>query len=377
VALRIALYSQDGLGLGHLRRTSALAARLLASYPDASVLTLADSPRWDWFPLAPGNSVVRLPQVVRTGPDRWQPGEGGPLAAVLDARRAALVEAVAARPPDLLVVDHLPVGVAGELVPVLAAVRAAGGRTVLGLRDILDAPGVVRAQWAADGSWAAVEELYDAVLIYGEEAVFDAVRQYGFGAGAAAKARYCGYVAPPGYPGGGHPSRDHVVVVAGGGADAHAMLVAAVEAVALAARPLTVVTGPFLPERELDDVRRRAARLGGQVLRSVADVPSLLAGAGVVVSRAGYNATVEACRSGRPAVVVPRPGPSQEQRLRASAFSQRGWLEAVRPEAGPAELAAAIERAEPAADGVGPDLGGLDRVAGHLASLLSAGVPAG
>lgn len=375
MAVRIALYSQDGLGLGHLRRTSALAARLLASYPDASVLTLADSPRWDWFPLAPGNTVVRLPAVVRTGPDQWRSEDGRPVAAVLAARRAALEAAVVTRPPDLLVVDHLPVGVAGELLAVLDAVRAAGGRTVLGLRDILDAPSVVRALWASDGSRAAIDELYDAVLIYGQASVFDAVCEYGFGAGAAAKARYCGYVASPAAPPNAGGGEGGVVVVAGGGADAHAMLTGAADAVALTGHALTVVTGPFLPEPEYEDVRRRAARLGGRVVRSVADVPSLLAGAGVVVSRAGYNATVEACRSGRPAVVVPRPGPSQEQRLRAAAFSERQWLQAVPPGAGADELAAAIGTAlTPAGDG--PDTGGLDRVADHLASLLSAGVPA-
>jgi predicted glycosyltransferase len=71
---------------------------------------------------------------------------------------------------------------------------------------------------------------------------------------------------------------------------------------------------------------------------------------------AGYNTTVEVLRAGRPVVMVPRPGPSAEQRTRAALFAARGWVDTVPPERlAPAALGAAVLRAldAPATEGNG------------------------
>ena len=74
------------------------------------------------------------------------------------ARRADRFAAiVASHRPDVVVVDRHPYGLAGELRPGLAAARAAGAATVLGLRDILDEPSVVAAELAGDG-WRDVAD---------------------------------------------------------------------------------------------------------------------------------------------------------------------------------------------------------------------------
>jgi predicted glycosyltransferase len=54
--------------------------------------------------------------------------------------------------PDILLVDHMPHGAMGELLPALAALKAAHAKTkiVLGLRVILDAPGIVQHRGADD-----------------------------------------------------------------------------------------------------------------------------------------------------------------------------------------------------------------------------------
>ena len=56
------------------------------------------------------------------------------------------------------------------------ALRASGAptRSVLGLRDILDAPEVVRQRWLVEGAYDAIERYYDTVLVYGKREVFDA-----------------------------------------------------------------------------------------------------------------------------------------------------------------------------------------------------------
>jgi predicted glycosyltransferase len=53
--------------------------------------------------------------------------------------------------------------------------------------------------------------------------------------------------------------------------------------------------------------------------------------ADLIVAMAGYNTTIEILRSGKPAVLVPRSGPSAEQRTRARLFADRGWIEMIDP----------------------------------------------
>jgi hypothetical protein len=71
--LRIALYSQDSLGLGHLRRTTHIGRRLLEAAPDSAVLLFADSPVAPFFELPDGMDCVKLPSILKVDAGRWRP----------------------------------------------------------------------------------------------------------------------------------------------------------------------------------------------------------------------------------------------------------------------------------------------------------------
>jgi predicted glycosyltransferase len=73
VAPRLAIYSQDGFGLGHMRRTSAIAAQLLGICPAGCALTLSDSPLGQFFPIAANHDYLKLPSIVKEGPGKWRP----------------------------------------------------------------------------------------------------------------------------------------------------------------------------------------------------------------------------------------------------------------------------------------------------------------
>ena len=123
-----------------------------------------------------------------------------------------------------------------------------------------------------------------------------------------------------------------------------------------------MIAGPFMPEESYDDLRRQARGLPVRVYRSVTNVPTYLAAADLVVSMAGYNTTVEILRSGRPGLLVPRRGPSAEQRLRADLFAARGWVSWLDPELLDTDaVAGSVTRACPTppspAPGPAPDLG--------------------
>jgi predicted glycosyltransferase len=386
---RLLIYSQDGLGLGHLRRTSAIAGAVSAAVPGTAVLLVADSPAAGFFGAVRDLDHLKLPSILKVGPGDWRPvslpvGFGE----VRALRRELLRTAVLGFRPDLLLVEHMPHGAMGELVPALKTLRAVGGRTrvVLGLRDILDAPQVVRRRWLAEGAMDAVERYYDRVLVYGRRDVFDVAEQYGFPPAVTARLHYTGYLCAASRTalrrqGRSRDGRAQLVAMVGGGADGYELLRTVLEALPAvdAARPCTatLLTGPFMPRTSRQDLERRARSLPARVRESVRDLPPLVAAADVVVAMAGYNSSVEALIAGTPAVLVPRAGPSAEQRTRARLFAERGWVRTIEPERlDQATLAAAVLEslaAGPRTAAAGqPDIGGLPVVVEHLRSLLEA-----
>ena len=97
-----------------------------------------------------------------------------------------------------------------------------------------------------------------------------------------------------------------------------------------------------------------------------------LAAADLVVTMASYNTLTEALRLGRPVVVIPRQGPSAEQKLRAELFQARGLVTHVpHAQATPDRVAAAIRTAlggVPRRDALGSN--GAVPAAHHIAAVL-------
>ncbi|MCX6048005.1 MAG: glycosyltransferase [Chloroflexi bacterium] len=366
--MRIATYSQDGLGLGHMRRTHLIASQFLGLCPDASVLTLSDSPLGQFFTPAPNHDYLKLPSIVKDGPGQWRAANLTlPFSEVSALRRELIERTVLGFRPQILLVDHMPHGAMGELLPTLAALRASGAETkiVLGLRDILDAPEVVQSRWQIEGAYDAVEQYYDRVLVYGMRDVFDLAEQYRFSPSVADRLRYCGYVcespkqrAPELSMGGPRSARQAklntgvalrrklltgahacaklVVAMAGGGADAYPMMRTLVDAMPVIQRRqhslLVLITGPFMPFELRKDLKVRAQGLPVRIITSVDDTNSYLQAADLVVAMAGYNTSVEILQSGKRAIFVPRRGPSAEQRTRAQLFAARGWVDMLDPD---------------------------------------------
>jgi len=382
---RLLIYSQDGLGLGHLRRTTLLASEFLAARPDGSVLTICDSPVGQFFSRTPGHDYLKLPSIRKLGPGDWSPVSlASPFSDVRTLREATILSAATSFDPDVFLVDHMPHGAMGELVPTLEAFDGSSVRKVLGLRDILDAPATVRRRWSLEGAFEAVERYFDEVLVYGSRHVFDVAVQYKWPAAIASRLSYCGYVcsststSPPEavrrrYLGEADDGQ-LIVAMAGGGADAYALFDTLVRSVpqVMAERRLAVVivTGPFLPDSDRLRLRQLAEGLPITLLPSVADSVSYLAAADLVVGMAGYNTTAEILGLGARALLIPRAGPSAEQQIRANSFAERSWVHTLAPHLlSPESLAVAISRALeaqtlPPADL--PDLRGRQRAAARL-----------
>lgn len=342
---RVALYSHDTQGLGHIRRNIAIAAALVAADPATNVLLLTGAPEATGLPLPPRTEVLTLPAVAKDLHGAYTARVlDAPLADVLDLRTAVMTAALLSFRPDLLVVDKVARGVGRELDGVLRMVRAAlPTKVVLGLREILDDPDATRAEWYRDRTDQALADSYDAVWVYGDPAVFDPVVEYGLGADVAAMTSYTGYlgrgrgegtrtrsraqarVRPPRAP--------YSLCLVGGGQDGfhltHAFLRAGspegVEAVA--------VSGPYMSAEHRRLLREAAdANPAARLLEFVPDAVEFIEGAAAVVSMAGYNSVCEVLAAGRPALLVPRVRPRLEQLVRAERLAELGMVEVLHPD---------------------------------------------
>ena len=113
-----------------------------------------------------------------------------------------------------------------------------------------------------------------------------------------------------------------------------------------------------------------------QIHSSIGDSLSHINAADMVVSMAGYNTLSEILRFQKKAIIVPRQGPSAEQRMRATILAERGLVTMVEPKDLSAErLAQAIVRALAGAlpADVVPGLSGIAKATAALLALLPSG----
>jgi predicted glycosyltransferase len=339
-------YSHDTYGLGHLRRTLALAHYFRSCWPGISQLIVTGSPIPSWFRLPRGADYVKLPSVVKVGAGRYASRSlATPFEDVLTLREDILLGVARCFQPDALVVDHAPAGVKGEADLTLRYLKrtSPATRLILGLRDIVDEAPRVRRDWAREGVYELLDRVYDRILVYGKPEIYDPVTEYGFSARAADKARYVGYL-----------RRDAdrpveairrelglrtgrlVLVTAGGGGDGQDLFRVVLEGLRCRAASATfdcvLVAGPLMHEEARLELEQLASGLPGvRLLHFVGDLAAYVGAADVVVAMAGHNSVSEILSFGRPSILVPRVTPRREQVMRAEALSRRGLVRMIYP----------------------------------------------
>lgn len=345
-ARRVFFYVQHLLGIGHLARASRIASALAAKGYDVTVVT-GGSP----VPGFPANDVkhVALPPVLAgdKGFSGLADGEGNPVSeAFKQKRRDLLIEAFLACKPDIVIFEAFPFGrrqMRFELMPLLEVIEKQEPRPLVAasLRDILQErtkPG--RAEETLD----VVRAHFDLVLVHGDPAFARLEETYPYTAEIEDKIVYTGLVA-------GHPpeppaERFDVLVSAGGGAVGKELIGAALQAAGLLAGDLTwcLITGPNLPQDDYDGFAA-AAPANVHLFRFRKDFASLLSGARLSVSQAGYNTVCDIFRAGCASLLIPFvAGGETEQSTRAERLEKLG-LAGVLPEADvtPERLARDVE----------------------------------
>ncbi len=343
VACRIAFYSHDTMGLGHVRRNLLLAQTLQASALSPVTLLVAGSREAGTFAIPHGVDCLTLPAYAKN-----LDGEYGARHLEISVQELVRLRARTIRAalqdfaPDLLIVDNVPRGALGELDETLDALHAAGTRIVLGIRDILDSGEAVRRQWTKEGNEAVLFKYFDGVWVYGDRRVCDPPTEYGWSASIAAKVTFTGYLDQrrrlTSLPDAaalrrqlGIPDGVLVLGMVGGGQDGADLAEAFVRTPVPDGTVAVLVTGPFMPPEARERLRVLSRhRRDLCVLDFVAEPTMLLACADRVVSMAGYGTVSEILSFGKPALLVPRDTPRQEQLIRAERLAALGLVDCLR-----------------------------------------------
>ncbi len=373
--MRALMYVQHLLGIGHLARTSRIAAALVRQGAQVTVVT-------GGMPVAgfPGTGIdhVALPAVASgEGFGGLVDADGRPLdEAFRSRRRDLLLETLAQVRPQVVLTEAFPFGrrqMRFELLPLIEAIAAMAPRPFLcaSVRDILQE----RAKPGRDEETVAlVKAHYDHVLVHGDPAFVRLEETFPLAAQITDKVIYTGLVAAP-VP---EPSTAcyDVIVSAGGGAVGAGMLAATLDAAERLPEVgrWCVIAGPNLPQADFDQFAARA-RSGVELVRFRRDFVALLGSARLSVSQAGYNTVCDILGAGCRAVLVPfASGGETEQTERADRLARLG-LATVLPESamdGQRMTAAIVSALQRPAPGVGSPLrlDGAERTAQTVMDLL-------
>jgi predicted glycosyltransferase len=345
---RVFFYVQHLLGIGHLARASRMAAALA---DDGFAVTMVTGGKpVAGFP-GPGLAHVALPAILSgdAGFSGLTDAEGQPIDEAFKAdRRDRLLAAFHATKPDIVIIEAFPFGrrqVRFELIPLLDEIVAMEARplVVTSLRDILQE----RTKPGRDEeSVALVAKYFDHILVHGDPAFARLEDTFRLAAEVTDKVVYTGMVAAP--PPAPASDRFDIVVSAGGGAVGLGLIQAALGAASALPASLSwcIVTGPNLPDADFDAI---AAGAGANVsvFRFRKDFPSLLTGAQLSVSQAGYNTVCDILRAGCHALLIPFvAGGETEQTVRAERLEKLGLATVLtEAELSAERMTAAIENA--------------------------------
>ncbi|WP_045220959.1 glycosyltransferase family protein [Desulfonatronum thioautotrophicum] len=343
----ILMYSHDTYGLGHIRRTMAIAAALREK--GVNVLILTGSPIAGRFSFPLGVDFVRMPGMIKQSNTVYLPHSirVDPRHAI-HIRRSIIAATAKAFDPHIFIVDKVPLGLKGELIPTLEWFKRKRPRSkvILGLRDILDDAASTRADWLEKGYNDILERLYDEIWVYGNQDLYNPIQEYAIPEQIAAKTRFVGYIprltplcvidATDGVGLGrnneGDKRKRQVLVTIGGGGDGYAVLDNWLTMLGQWPNPpfkTLMISGPFLPDAVRDHLAERAKSLGVRFATFYKNLEKKMACSDLVVSMGGYNTVCEILSMQKPSLLIPRNTPRMEQEIRAKVMHGRGLVEFI------------------------------------------------
>ena len=372
---RILIYSHDSFGLGHLRRCRSIAHSLVARYKGLSVLILSGSPIIGSFDFKARVDFVRIPGIIKLKDGEYTPlGLHIDLEQTLQMRESIIYHTAATFKPDLFLVDKEPTGLQGEVTSTLEMLKQQGCVNVLGLRDVMDEINQLKREWARKKVLPVLDSLYHDIWIYGLREMGSPVEGLDLSPATLAKIAYTGYLGreiPSGRNWVAPLDLDDpfILVTAGGGGDGVEMVdwvIRAYESGAELRHRAIIVTGPFMQPAEQQEFHERCDSLDNvAILTFDSHIELLMQKAIAIVAMGGYNTFCEILTLDKPALIVPRSVPRQEQLIRAERAVGLGLVSMLNPagDRDAAQMANALQALPDQSNPSRADISGL--LAGH------------
>lgn len=383
---RIALYSHDTMGLGHKRRNLLIAQALEKSSLDADILVITGMREGNQIKTGQGIDFVTLPALYKNIQGQYQAKCWDmPLEEIINLRSQIIYTTIKSFEPDIFIVDNVPRGAMSELNPTLKYLHKQGKTyCILGLRDILDEPEVIRRDWKKAKNEKAIRRYYDEVWIYGDPQVYNSLEEYGFAADIIAKFRYTGYLDQrlrlefvDSKTNINLSSKRLALCLVGGGQDGGDLALAFAQTSLPPNTNGVIITGPLMPLKVRQQLQAYAqTRSNLWVWEYVPEPTLLLKQADWVISMGGYNTTCEILSFEKPALIVPRTKPRLEQFIRVKRLQELGLVDMLHPaQVTPASLAQWLRKEHsPPQVHQSLDFRGLQRIPQFLGEILGAQV---
>ncbi len=349
---RVLMYSHDTFGLGHLRRCRTIAHALVQDYRGMMVLIISGSQIAGSFDYRSRVDFVKIPSVIKLRNGEYTSlSEHIDVQDTIDMRRSIIRHTAESFRPDIFIVDKEPMGLRGEVEDTLAYLQGQGTSLILGLRDVMDAPHLLEAEWRPNNVMAKINRYYDHVMVYGPADFHDPLAGMQVPQGVRDKMEFVGFLHRSAHEdklSPHQPDGDYILVTTGGGGDGVDLIDNVLNAYlhdpALTERAL-VVLGPYMAadrRAEFMAIGQRIPQV--EVIEFDTRMEELIAGSKAVVAMGGYNTFCEILSFDKPALIVPRTLPREEQLLRAVRAAELGVIDMLLPEqaSDPARMAAAL-----------------------------------
>jgi predicted glycosyltransferase len=334
------MYSHDTFGLGHLQRCRTIAHSLVEDFRGLQVLIISGATIAGAFDYRARVDFVKIPSVIKLRNGEYTSLEKDiDLHETLRMRQSIIRHTAETFRPDIFIVDKEPLGLRGEIEDTLSYLKTRGTTLVLGLREVMDAPHLLEAEWALRDVMRKIGLFYDKVWAYGPPDFYDPLTGLDVPPAVRAKMKFVGFLQRslqknelPGH----RPEGDYILVTTGGGGDGAELIHNVIDAYQqdpqLQHRALLVL-GPYMPARKRNKLIKKGSKIPYiKIIEFDNRMEELIAGAKAVVAMGGYNTYCEILSFDKPALIVPRVKPREEQLIRARRAAELGLIEMLLPE---------------------------------------------
>jgi predicted glycosyltransferase len=384
---RVLIYSHDTFGLGHLRRSRAIANAIVEREPETSVVIISGSPVIGNFEFGSGVDYIRIPGVTKLPDGDYRClNLNVSLDEAVRLRQSLILQAAKSFQPDVFIVDKEPTGFRGEVLPALDYLQGSGCHLVLGVRDVMDEPALLVPEWERKDAKDALIRYYDEVWVYGLRDVYQPLAALGLPPEVEERITYTGYLrreVPPTPSLNRYPKitkQPFILVTTGGGGDGDDLIdwvISAYEADPDIEMPALVLFGPFIDRDKRSSFVERISRQPKlDVFSFDTKIERLMQKAEAIVAMGGYNTFCEALSFDKRTLIVPRTRPRLEQYIRAVEAERLGLVRMLSdhsqprtPERMAAALRGLSSQPRPSEVVIPGLLDGLDRVQERLKAL--------